>query len=588
MKRLLYLITICASFVGCTAERTKYVPQPSDTLYTKEAAQTIYARQPERALLIVDSAEIVGNMPDFDASLLRAQIYSRAYEMQRYDTARAICEDLLRHDSVKANPLRQTDVLDLLAYVARMQGGKEGRLRYTTQLVELYRSVGDETEALRTEAEIGNVLTQLGFHREGMAKLDHVIHRLDRVHRFNELDASIIAMKRKINVLEEQHRYAEMQPLAQRIIDRLTDYELHPETYSDGTYREPKDDEDRTCYIDFYRSQAYAFLAEAYAHIPTSDVPDARQQARHYSTLFEQSEYGQTYNGRVLIAPVWRALGEYDKMLTTYAEVEQRMEGDTLNEDYTEILKGRAMAAAARGRHAESENLWHRYARLNNIVNDSLQATEARAYAARYHSQEQQMALERKEADLSRSRLYTTGAIIVATMALGFMVYYYRQRRLVNEKNRVLVQQINEAMAYRAKYFGEQVSQEESKPSPPRGERGEGLESLFLRLRDTILHERLFLDPNFDRQAVCQRFSLTKESVGAAFSQGSNYKSVADFIRECRLTYACHLLATRPDLSVSDVATASGYSNLSVFSRQFKERYTLSPTAYRSKMRIEN
>lgn len=54
--------------VGCTGKDRdtdySHTPQPSDTLYTWRAAMLVYDYQPERALLIIDSAVIVGNMSE--------------------------------------------------------------------------------------------------------------------------------------------------------------------------------------------------------------------------------------------------------------------------------------------------------------------------------------------------------------------------------------------------------------------------------------------------------------------------------------------------------------------------------------------
>lgn len=47
----------------------------ADTLYTEKAAMDIYASQPERALQIIDSAVILGNMNPLRADLLRAFIF---------------------------------------------------------------------------------------------------------------------------------------------------------------------------------------------------------------------------------------------------------------------------------------------------------------------------------------------------------------------------------------------------------------------------------------------------------------------------------------------------------------------------------
>ena len=63
----------------------------------------IYASQPERALQIIDSAVILGNMNPLRADLLRAFIFSRTNEEMNYDSAILIGEQLMRNDSVLAS-----------------------------------------------------------------------------------------------------------------------------------------------------------------------------------------------------------------------------------------------------------------------------------------------------------------------------------------------------------------------------------------------------------------------------------------------------------------------------------------------------
>ena len=236
--------------VGCTDNGvTTHVSQPSDTLYTLQKAMDVYDYQPERALQIVDSAVIVGNVSEVWADGLRARIYSwtlmgqtvdsllHGPEGVRFDSARVIGERLLVHDSLKVNIGMRQDVLEVLVYVARQQQDTARWLRRSQELVEVCHLQGDaaEPEALRTEAEMGAVLCMMGQRQQGMARLDSVIAILDsREHRqFNWLDATIIALKRKISVLENEGKYIEMLPLAQRIIDRLDDYEQHPQDYDD-------------------------------------------------------------------------------------------------------------------------------------------------------------------------------------------------------------------------------------------------------------------------------------------------------------------------------------------------------------------
>ena len=575
-----------------------HVPQASDTLYTEQAAMDVYGTQPERAWAIIDSAEIVGNLTEDRASLLRAKVICLTCGEERLDTARQICEALLQDA-----PAYREQVLDLLVTISRKKHDNEQRLRWATEKADFCRQQGNErlrvvehssgmTEALRTEAEIGIILTHLGRQDEGMAKLDDVIRQLDGTRKFNEADACIIALKRKINVLQEQGCHAEIIAPAKLIVEKMDDYEQHPDEFHDGTYREPAA-ADVPGYCDFYRSQAYGFLANAYSSL------GVRDEALRYLALFEQSPYRQTLDGRRMIAPTWGKLGDYDKMLAVYDELERRMGTDTICFDYATILHDRAIAAEARGHHAQAFDFMSRYASLSQSLNDSVQASEAHDYAARYHAQEQQMEILEHQAEASRNALIAWFVAVIALLLASFAIYFYLRHLEEMRKNRILARQITEIVKLksltpsaspkeRGVYSSSmenvaEISNGESNDSPllGRGAGGGAEAALFQFLSQAIVKENLFLDPAFDRQAAIDYFHLSKERIGAAFSQGSDYASISDFINECRLEYAVNLLNDHPTLPVSQVAKASGFSDANYFGRKFKARFGLSPTEFR-------
>ncbi|MBQ8988724.1 MAG: AraC family transcriptional regulator, partial [Prevotella sp.] len=331
--------------------------------------------------------------------------------------------------------------------------------------------------------------------------------------RFNELDAWLIAAKRKITVLKEgdgeylsPNGQTDIIPIAHRIIDRLADYEQHPDDYRDGTYREPSD-EDRLGYIDFYRAQAYGYMAEAFARNGES------QKAHECLEKFEQSAYGKTLDGRKMIAPTWVLLGETEKMEAMY-------------EDLT---------------------------------------------TARFRDYEQRMEIERQKAEASLWHIIAWLVAVIALLVACFAVYYFLRHREETRKNRFLARQITEIVKLKA--------HQEAHPSPPLEGLGEA--DLFRFLSQTIVREKLYLDAAFDRQAAIDYFHLSKERIGAAFAQGSDYASISDFINECRLEYAVNLLNDQPALPVSQVAQASGFSDANYFGRKFKARFGLSPTQFR-------
>ena len=273
------IVVLALMLSGCTehgdAGRRR---QSRDTVYTQKKALSVFGYDPVRALQIVDSAVVVGNISKMWADVNRVKILSQTLVGDpldsllggpagiRFDTARAIGERLLLHDSVTGNPLLRQDVLELLVYIARRQEDTVRWSRRSRELVSACLASGARTKALRTEAEIGAERCQAGHRAQGMATLDSVIAVLNASvpFRFNELDALTIALKRKMAVLIMQHRYAETLPIAQRMMTLLDDYEQHPDRYHDGSYREPQNSEKRADYINFYRSQALRSILKAY------------------------------------------------------------------------------------------------------------------------------------------------------------------------------------------------------------------------------------------------------------------------------------------------------------------------------------
>ena len=553
----------------------------ADTLYTEKAAMEIYASQPERALQIIDSAVILGNMDPLRSDLLRAIIFSRTNEEMNYDSAILIGEQLMRNDSVLANTNLQEEVLELLLNACRLRKDNEAALYWATELSDLYRNLGKDTEALRTDAEIGYLLIRIGQKEEGLAKIDNAIGQLDGQRKFNELDASIIALKRKAEICSEKGLYGDVIPTAQHILDLLDDYEQHPDEYHDGCIREPN--EDRPGYIDFYRGKAYAYLADANASL----VPPNKERARHYIALYEQTVAGQSLTGRNMIAYTLGKLGAYDKMLDIYDEVEQLLGADTLNDNYALILKSRAEVAEAMGYYADASGYWRRYANLSELLNERLLQGRAHLYAARFHAQNQQREIERQREAIRRAVMTRTVIGFTGLLILLFAIYSVVQWFKTKRHNRFLAQQITEAVEYKAKYRELVENEERSTSQTPHSTSQVPLSTLsdaelFAYLRDLIDSEKLYLNPYFERQILIDRTGLSKDRIGAAFAQGSDHERLTTLVRELRLDYAVRLMNEHPEFTVEQVCQASGFANADTFTRNFKAKFGMTPTAYRA------
>ena len=395
---ILACILLVTGACGRGEKARVHIPQASDSLYTARAALKIYGTQPEQALAIIDSALIVGNVSPFRADFCRAMIYANSVERPQPNKALDLCISLLKHDSTQVVDKRtfnnRNDVLGVMMDVCRKKNDDERWLQYAIERADLSRNHGMETEALRMEAEIGAAMTRVGRREEGLIKLEQVIRALDQgAPSVDRMDAGIVARKRRINVFEQAGRFQDMIQDAQVIIGKLEDYRDRPSAYARDSFRLP--DESRMGpYCDFYTAQAWANLARAYSQMAPPNLPEVRK----YVSLFEESDYGRTFGGRVMIAPAWKCLGQWDELMAIDAESESRLGTDTLNVVYAGILKDRAEEAKAKGRYVQAISHMERYTRLQNLLSEKRHESEAQEYAARYHAMEQDQKIREAQA----------------------------------------------------------------------------------------------------------------------------------------------------------------------------------------------
>ena len=549
------LLVFMLVFASCGRNNSaRHIPNLGDTPYQEDSVLVAYGYHPNRALILLDSALLLGNINDYRGQFIRAKIYSKSLLKQRQDSAILICEQLLHHDSVVNAPHEQENIFDLLMITSRTKTDFEGYIKWATQKVEVCRLQGEETEQWRTEAEIGMVMAHLGQPEEGVVKIDEAIRQLDAPGSIDRMDAFIIAVKRKITVLNEQGRYAEVIPLAQRILDRLDHYEQHAMDYAEDSYRLSWSDSpaDRDRYIDFSRAQANGFLAGAYAM--TGDIAHARE----YLARFDQSGYGHSFSARRMIIPTQMALGMYDEAMATSDEIEYRMGNDTINDDYAVILRDRAVIARAKGHVDEAYNLMNRHANLVKVLSDSLHASEAHDYAARYHAQEQELKIQETEA-ASRMKSIIIGVIVLLFIIASVISFYYRrQRQIITEEP-------------------DEVSDSEG------SEESETSSALFDTIDTAIRTEHLYANALLQRQDVCARFCITRHTLNNLLAQHTGSPSFPQYINNIRMEVALPLLRDDPSMTIAAIAAAVGFTPAN-FREQFKRQYGVTPQEYRQSL----
>ena len=96
------LLLVCTlAFVSCGSNNSaRHIPNLGDTPYQEDSVLVAYGYHPDRALVMLDSALLLGNINEYRAKFIRARIYSKSLLKQRQDSAILICKQLLKHDSV--------------------------------------------------------------------------------------------------------------------------------------------------------------------------------------------------------------------------------------------------------------------------------------------------------------------------------------------------------------------------------------------------------------------------------------------------------------------------------------------------------
>ena len=292
------------------------------------------------------------------------------------------------------------------------------------------------------------------------------------------------------------------------------------------------------------------------------NLPEAKREL----SVFETYAYSRSYGGRRMISPVWKRLGEWNKLLAIDDAIEKRLGTDTLNGNYTLILHDRSEAARARG-HLEEALAWMaRYADVQQKVDQQLLESQTQEYAESYlHREKEREVLAAKE-QAHRMRVYVIVFLVLFVSAVITILVLVLQRKQIFQKNQALVRLINE------------------KEPAVKSTRSDGPdESLFRQIDTAIREERLYASANLQRQDILDRWSLRRQTLNELLSAYAGGDSFPAYINTLRLEEAVHQLRENPEKTLLAIAESIGFTPAN-FRLQFKQRYGMSPQEYRENL----
>lgn len=541
----------------------------------------IHDKEPQRALAMIDSAEAIGSTSSYMADFLRAKIYAQSNSIDiKKDTALVLLKALLDNDSTKIAGKegidRRIQVLSLLAGACHVREDYIDYLNYASQLSELYKLNGSKADALRTDADLGYIMTMIGRRDEGVQLIDNAISSLKGDKSMDRLDAFIVSSKRKIYVLNDEGDYEGVISLAKDIIAELDRYESSPSEYAEDNYRLPPIGLDRKRWSNFYRAQAQCYAANAYS----LSKPAQTDSAAKYIRLFRASDYGKTVKGRWRALPTSAALGDWDEVNSLLDIIESQNTVNPSSSRYSRILYYRALEANAGGRVKEAYELMREHAELSEKLNREESNEDLKKLSADYSAKENEFKLRQAE-NASRTK-----SIILAVLLLGgilsliFTLHFRKQRVSLEEKNKALagmVEKFAEPLIRENVEGGEEEEEEEEAGT------SDVDPQLFFTIDETIKSEKLYTNLYLQRQDIIDRFGISRHTLNKLLNAHAKGKSFPSYINSIRLTEALHLLKSEPGMSTTSIAEAVGLTPANL-RELFKRHFGITPTEYRKSL----
>ena len=399
-----------------------------------EQIKSISMSQPELALSMLDSAEVLRTMPMYDVNALRAIVYNNSSN----DNTKALHYALLAStDSMLThNNEKRLAVASVLAYQYFKCGIYDRCLLTAEQAITLARKLkaaDKEATILNTkamcESEIGLVDKALRSFDSGIDLLRRQVHTTDTWSTWSDL---VDMYSQKANVLLDNHRYTEVAAMYDTFSEAVTTMtERKPESVAGGN--------------DWSKAMFYAIYSVTYAHL------GEKQKAYDFYSKLLDTDLSKTPSGITFLVPYLLLERRYGEAITKLEQEEaffKRCGRDTIDYYFVRtLLPSKADALFNEGRYREAALTGLRAIALNDSLSLKLKKQNAMSMSQLLDSKHKDIRINEQARDLRNSRtIVALVSFLMAVLAVLF-IRVVSYNRLVQRKNRAAAATINELTA---------------------------------------------------------------------------------------------------------------------------------------------
>ena len=522
-----------------------------DSLLTESYIRKIFLSDPDRALVLLDAAESKSPrvMPQYKIDLYRASAYN---ELRMFSLGEKYSRKVLESDSVALKPNLKLQAMSVCLFASAYYADYIQTTSLANEAIALARDVGNKPAEFHILQTIADISFKTGYSKEGYGYLQQVIDQGSLSEDIRILANVSSAYGSKTMYLYTDKRYQEVLLESGKrlsIIEKIDRLGGAPDGFTD-------------------QQRAYVYAKEA----SSAELLGQKDRAHDAYRQFMSTNHGNTVYGRGFIIDYLLEAGKYREALANLQPLyDLQQAGDTINEDYYGILAGRARACYGIGDAKDAYRLSLRAAAVQDSLFMRERKNKAQELALTFKMNEKELDLVRSQAEPQRVRILifaTCGIALI--MFIGAVILLLRYR-VTLQRNRIAARQIDEL-----------ISQKENSYQFPTisDTRDSSDYADFVRMEKKIVENTLFLQRNFNRDAISEQCGIPRARVSLLIQQFAGM-SPGDYINKLKIQYSVKLINEHKEWTIDAIAEEAGYSNRSTYYQNFYKVFGITPAQYR-------
>ena len=497
------------------------------------------------------------------------------YNSMAFNDAYKRYRQLLDRPDVQQDDAKRLEVLASLSDVSELASQKNDQMQWLQQLLDLARACHDDYYLSQGLMLMGKHVCREGDSQQGIGYIREAIDLMEHADRPNADHLAHGQMNVLSNILAKKRDFNGAVATDERNV-RLT----HEGTrWGKNPGQQLRNRRTALAKLAVHLVQAGQTERADSAYEAWKAVPLTGSNPRDY-----------------FIVDYLRERGRYAEAATIYDGLvaKLRTQSDTLGNMMLFAKWGLAEVCQKTGDDRRAANLYTEVLEINDTLQARQAHSNAQELAALYETQEKEQQLHVREMWI----VGLCGCAAVLVVLIAATLLYVRRMR---QKNRFMAQTLDELTRRQMLYetaetahsIGEpsiepsaepsiEPSAEPSTDSVPTTptEDSDREASLFLALDRSLEADRLYLNPDLNRDDLCNLIGVNRNTLGNILQQYSGAANSQVYINRKRIQHAIRLLHEHPEWTMRSVAEACGMRNTATFNRIFRQTYGMTPTEY--------